>query len=171
MRCYECSNPIFGTTVNPHDHTRTPGGSSGGDGALIGAGGAILGMGSDIGGSLRIPAHFNGCSSLKPTVGRIRFVSVEWLILSPSFWGDICFRPVRPSQKFVHAAPSIYRDYLYIGISWKLSMFVYYHMENWLCCYSIFVWIIINEFLHFLTQNISSQLGLMWRQLLLGFFP
>ena len=71
MRSYECSNPIFGTTVNPHDHTRTPGGSSGGDGALIGAGGAILGMGSDIGGSLRIPAHFNGCSSLKPTVGRI----------------------------------------------------------------------------------------------------
>ena len=40
---YECSNPIFGVTHNPHNITRSPGGSSGGEGALIGAGASILG--------------------------------------------------------------------------------------------------------------------------------
>ncbi|XP_052095457.1 vitamin D3 hydroxylase-associated protein-like [Mytilus californianus] len=71
MMTYECSNPIHGITGNPHDPKRIPGGSSGGEGALIAGGGSILGFGSDIGGSLRIPAHMCGCCSLKPTVGRL----------------------------------------------------------------------------------------------------
>ena len=50
---------------------RTPGGSSGGEAALIGARGSPLGLGSDIGGSLRIPAHFSGICALKPTHGRL----------------------------------------------------------------------------------------------------
>merc|ERR1711892_124429 len=57
---YSCSNPVYGNTANPHDLTRTPGGSSGGEAALIGAGGSILGIGSDVGGSLRILAPFSG---------------------------------------------------------------------------------------------------------------
>lgn len=40
---YECSNPVYGVTHNPHDVSRSPGGSSGGEGALLGAGGSILG--------------------------------------------------------------------------------------------------------------------------------
>jgi len=71
MVSYSCSNPVFGNTANPHDHKRTPGGSSGGEAALIGAGGSILGIGSDVGGSLRIPAHFSGVCGLKPSLGRI----------------------------------------------------------------------------------------------------
>ena len=71
MNTYACSNPVFGLTTHPMDKTRTPGGSSGGEGALIGAGGSILGLGSDIGGSLRVPAHFCGLAALKPTTGRI----------------------------------------------------------------------------------------------------
>jgi len=71
MVSYSCSNPVYGNTANPHDHTRTPGGSSGGEAALIGAGGSILGIGSDVGGSLRIPAHFSGVCGLKPSLGRI----------------------------------------------------------------------------------------------------
>ena len=72
---FECSNSLYGTTKNPHDPTRIPGGSSGGESALIGGGGSILGMGGDIGGSLRIPAHMAGCCSLKPSGGRIRLIS------------------------------------------------------------------------------------------------
>jgi len=71
MVSYSCSNPVYGVTGNPHDLSRTPGGSSGGEGALIAAGASLLGLGSDIGGSLRIPAHFSGVVGLKPTSGRI----------------------------------------------------------------------------------------------------
>eukprot|EP00092_Neocalanus_flemingeri_P020758 GFUD01022493.1.p1 GENE.GFUD01022493.1~~GFUD01022493.1.p1 ORF type:complete len:590 (-),score=122.08 GFUD01022493.1:119-1888(-) len=65
------SNPIYGQTHNPHNLALSPGGSSGGEGALIGGGGSILGIGTDIGGSLRIPAHVNGICSLRPTNGRL----------------------------------------------------------------------------------------------------
>jgi fatty acid amide hydrolase len=67
----ESSNPLYGRVNNPWDETRTPGGSSGGEGAIIAAGGSPLGLGSDIGGSVRIPAHFCGISALKPTAGRM----------------------------------------------------------------------------------------------------
>ncbi|XP_015725964.1 fatty-acid amide hydrolase 1-like isoform X1 [Coturnix japonica] len=68
---YDCSNLIFGQTCNPLLYTRTPGGSSGGEGALIGGGGSILGFGTDVGGSLRFPAAFCGICALKPTGNRL----------------------------------------------------------------------------------------------------
>ncbi|KAA1083569.1 hypothetical protein PGT21_004058 [Puccinia graminis f. sp. tritici] len=68
---FECSNPIFGYTHNPHKHGFTCGGSSGGEAALLASDGSCMGIGSDIGGSLRIPAHYSGCYSLKPCSGRI----------------------------------------------------------------------------------------------------
>lgn len=68
---YECSNPIYGRTVNPCNVEKTCGGSSGGEGALIAGGGSILGLGSDLGGSVRIPAAFCGICGLKPTNNRI----------------------------------------------------------------------------------------------------
>ncbi|XP_053539823.1 fatty-acid amide hydrolase 1 isoform X1 [Ictalurus punctatus] len=68
---YECSNPIYGRTVNPCNVEKTCGGSSGGEGALIAGGGSILGLGSDLGGSVRIPAAFCGICALKPTNNRI----------------------------------------------------------------------------------------------------
>ena len=55
---------------NPHDPTRECGGSSGGEGALIGGGGSVLGLGNDVGGSLRNPAALCGAVTLKPTYGR-----------------------------------------------------------------------------------------------------
>ncbi|XP_060933404.1 fatty-acid amide hydrolase 1 [Limanda limanda] len=68
---FDCSNPIYGQTVNPHNLQKTSGGSSGGEGALIGGGGSVLGLGSDIGGSIRIPAAFCGICGLKPTARRL----------------------------------------------------------------------------------------------------
>jgi fatty acid amide hydrolase len=66
----ESSNPVYGRTNNPWNLDRAPGGSSGGEGAIIAAGGSPLGLGTDIGGSVRIPAAFCGIASLKPTQGR-----------------------------------------------------------------------------------------------------
>ncbi|NXP32562.1 VDHAP protein, partial [Leiothrix lutea] len=71
---YECSNPIFGQTLNPLNPRRGPGGSSGGEGALIAGGGSILGIGSDMGGSIRLPSSFCGLCGLKPTAERLRWV-------------------------------------------------------------------------------------------------
>ncbi len=67
----ETHNRIYGRTSNPWDPTRTPGGSSGGEGALIAAGGAVFGVGSDVGGSIRIPAAFCGVPGHKPTGGLV----------------------------------------------------------------------------------------------------
>ncbi|MBO0713409.1 MAG: hypothetical protein J2P59_01545, partial [Acidimicrobiales bacterium] len=64
-------NPIFGTTNNPWDLTRTPGGSSGGCGAALAAGLTPLSFGSDIAGSIRIPANFCGVYGHKPSFGLI----------------------------------------------------------------------------------------------------
>eukprot|EP01124_Arcella_intermedia_P010454 TRINITY_DN1695_c0_g1_i4.p1 TRINITY_DN1695_c0_g1~~TRINITY_DN1695_c0_g1_i4.p1 ORF type:complete len:585 (-),score=128.72 TRINITY_DN1695_c0_g1_i4:541-2295(-) len=66
----ETSNLIYGICTSPWNKSRTPGGSSGGEAALIASGGSPLGIGTDIGGSVRIPAHFSGIFALKPTYGR-----------------------------------------------------------------------------------------------------
>ncbi|MCX4091735.1 amidase [Nocardia sp. alder85J] len=62
-------NEIYGITVNPWDHARTPGGSSGGSAAALACGFGALSIGSDIAGSLRTPAHFCGVYAHKPTLG------------------------------------------------------------------------------------------------------
>jgi amidase len=67
----ETSNLVYGQTNNPYDLARTPGGSSGGAGAIIAAGGSPFDIGSDTGGSIRLPAHFCGITGIKPTSGRV----------------------------------------------------------------------------------------------------
>ncbi|RNF39080.1 amidase [Planococcus salinus] len=69
--CQETDNKLYGRTNNPHDLTRTVGGSSGGEAALIAVGGAAAGLGSDIGGSIRFPSHFNGVVGFKSGKGRV----------------------------------------------------------------------------------------------------
>ncbi|MFF2155271.1 amidase [Paenibacillus chitinolyticus] len=71
MGC-ETVNPVFGRTSSPWNPAgRSSGGSSGGEAALIAAGGSPLGLGTDVGGSIRTPAHFCGVHGLKPTPGRV----------------------------------------------------------------------------------------------------
>lgn len=67
----QSDNPVFGCSNNPWDVTRSPGGSSGGAAAAVAAGMTPLEIGSDIGGSIRIPAHCCGVFGLKPTEGRV----------------------------------------------------------------------------------------------------
>jgi len=68
---FESDNLIRGRTSNPYDFSRTPGGSSGGEAALIAACGSPFGLGSDAAGSVRLPAHFCGIAGIKPTSGRL----------------------------------------------------------------------------------------------------
>jgi amidase len=67
----ETDNLVYGRTNNPYDLGRTPGGSSGGEAAIVAACGSPLGLGTDAGGSIRIPAHFCGLAAIKPTSGRV----------------------------------------------------------------------------------------------------
>jgi len=69
--CQETDNFLFGRSNNPWNPAHTTGGSSGGEAALMAVGGAAAGFGSDIGGSIRIPCHFNGVVGFKP--GAFRF--------------------------------------------------------------------------------------------------
>ncbi len=94
---YESNNLIYGCTNNPYDLSRTPGGSSGGESAIIAAGGSPIGLGTDGFGSIRLPAHFCGIAGLKPTSGRIPFTG-----LLPHGFGALArFRHVGPMARYV----------------------------------------------------------------------
>jgi fatty acid amide hydrolase len=68
---WDAENPVYGVTKNPWNLNRTPGGSSGGEGAIIAARGSPMGMGGDFGGSIRIPSHYSGVHGFKPTSRRL----------------------------------------------------------------------------------------------------
>jgi amidase len=64
-------NLLFGSTKNPYNPAKTPGGSSGGAAAIVAAGGSPFDVGSDTGGSVRVPCGFCGTAGIKPTSGRV----------------------------------------------------------------------------------------------------
>ncbi|MBX3271321.1 MAG: amidase [Sandaracinaceae bacterium] len=76
----ECDNPRYGVTRNPHAPTHGPGGSSGGEAALVASGVSPLGLGTDLGGSIRSPAAFCGVVGLKPTTRRWSSLGVRSLL-------------------------------------------------------------------------------------------
>lgn len=67
----ETENNLFGLTTHPMNEKFTPGGSTGGEGALLGLEGSLFGWGTDLGGSVRIPAHLCGLYGLRPSVSRV----------------------------------------------------------------------------------------------------
>ena len=73
LMCGETVNNILGYTWNPKNRNLSCGGSSGGEGALISLKGSPIGFGTDIGGSIRIPAGFNGLYGLRPSAGRLPY--------------------------------------------------------------------------------------------------
>ncbi|XP_059588629.1 fatty-acid amide hydrolase 2 [Alligator mississippiensis] len=89
---YESSNKVYGRTNNPYDLQRIVGGSSGGEGCVLAAACSVIGVGSDIGGSIRMPAFFNGVFGHKPTTGVVpndgqfpnaRGVRIDFLCTGP----------------------------------------------------------------------------------------
>ena len=84
----ESVNPVYGRTKNPWRLDRSPGGSSGGEAAILAARASLLGLGSDGAGSIRMPAHFCGIYGFKPTGGRItmrgHWLSKNW----PDDWAQ-----------------------------------------------------------------------------------
>ena len=67
---FESTNDVWGRSTNPHNSKYSPGGSTGGEGALLAFGGGRIGIGSDVAGSVRVPAHFSGIYSLRCSTGR-----------------------------------------------------------------------------------------------------
>lgn len=67
---FESTNDVWGRCTNPHNSKYSPGGSTGGESALLAAGGGRIGIGSDVAGSVRAPAHFAGIYSLRCSTGR-----------------------------------------------------------------------------------------------------
>ena len=67
---FESFNDVWGRCLNPHNTDYSPGGSTGGEGALLAFGGSRIGIGSDVAGSVRAPAHYSGCYSLRCSTGR-----------------------------------------------------------------------------------------------------
>lgn len=86
---FESTNDVWGRCTNPHNSKYSPGGSTGGESALLALGGRI-GIGSDVAGSVRAPAHFAGCYSLRCSTGR---------------WPKAGFATSMPGQEGV---PSVY---------------------------------------------------------------
>lgn len=77
MLMNESVNPVYGRALHPERADRSPGGSSGGEGALIAAGGSALGLGTDLAGSIRQPCHSCGIAGLKPTTGRLTILGTR----------------------------------------------------------------------------------------------
>lgn len=88
---------LCGQSLNPINRKLSPGGSSGCEGSLIAAKGSVIGLSTDIGGSIRVPAAFNGIFGLKPTTGRLPYCKVT------NSWPDqnICPSVIGPHAKYL----------------------------------------------------------------------
>lgn len=96
---WQTFNPVYGTTCNPWDRTRTPGGSSGGSAAALAAGFSALELGSDIGASIRNPAHYCGVWGHKPTWGT---VTLEGHTLIPKAYVETDISAAGPMARSAH---------------------------------------------------------------------
>jgi Asp-tRNA(Asn)/Glu-tRNA(Gln) amidotransferase A subunit family amidase len=67
---FESNNAVFGPVLNPHSTRHSPGGSTGGEAALLAYGGSRVGIGSDVAGSVRVPSHYSGVYTIRSSVGR-----------------------------------------------------------------------------------------------------
>ncbi|XP_059616417.1 fatty-acid amide hydrolase 2-A-like [Phlebotomus argentipes] len=122
---WECFNFVTGRTLNPYSGQRSSGGSSGGEGALLGSGASVIGVGSDVAGSIRIPALFNGIFGHKPTrrvvsiVGHAPYpgdaTGADYLVIGP-----MCrYAKDLPLLLHIMAGPNAAQLNLTESVSWK----------------------------------------------------
>ncbi|XP_076239359.1 fatty-acid amide hydrolase 2-like [Calliopsis andreniformis] len=104
---FQTTNFLFGTTLNPYDRTKTSGGSSGGEGALIAAGASILGLGSDFLGSIKVPSLFNGIFGHKPSPGVVSVKGHLPMSPDPIFPKFIAIGPMARYAEDLHLAMKV----------------------------------------------------------------
>ncbi|KAG8533743.1 uncharacterized protein KY384_001484 [Bacidia gigantensis] len=108
---FESTNDVWGRCTNPHNTDYSPGGSTGGESALLAYGGGRIGIGSDVAGSVRAPAHFAGIYSLRCSTGR---------------WPKMGMKTSMPGQEGIPSVSSpmarTLDDLVYFTRSWRDSM-------------------------------------------------
>lgn len=119
---WQSFNDVYGTTSNPWDTSRTPGGSSGGSAASLACGFAAIEAGSDIGSSIRNPAHYSGVFGLKPTWGIIPQLGH----MPPGWLGDFDIGVMGPMARSAKDL-SLFLDVLagpddFSDAAWKLDL-------------------------------------------------
>ncbi|KAL8377494.1 hypothetical protein RB595_008257 [Gaeumannomyces hyphopodioides] len=125
----ETVNGLFGRTVNPRNRTLSPGGSSGGEAALVTFRASFLGVGTDIGGSVRHPCSFTGLYGLRPSHGRVphrrvptTYAAGQTDVLRPSV-GPLCRSPddVRLFMATLAALQPWRLDPLCLHLPWRVD--------------------------------------------------
>ncbi|XP_054718976.1 fatty-acid amide hydrolase 2-B-like [Uloborus diversus] len=129
----ESYNNLYGRTNNPYDPERTPGGSSGGEGALLASAGSVIGVGNDIGGSIRIPAFLNGVFGHKPSRGivpnRGHFPPTEPILQQYIGTGPMC-RYASDLKVMLKVMAGANAQYLQLDKEVSLKSLKVFYMEN-----------------------------------------
>lgn len=121
----ETWSTLWGRTLNPRNNKFGSGGSSGGDGALIAMRGSPIGPASDIGGSIRVPAAFNGLYSIRPSSERIprggMRSTVSGQVSIKTSCGPIChsIADLKMFTKIINGHPLAEQDASFIPIPWR----------------------------------------------------
>ena len=119
---FQSYNDIYGTTNNPWNYAHVPGGSSGGSGASLAAGFAALEAGSDIGGSIRTPAHFSGVFGHKPTYGIIPMQGHELMSGVPDADLSVCGPLARSAEDLAVALDIMAGPAGRDSVGWQLNL-------------------------------------------------
>ncbi|CBX91422.1 hypothetical protein IAQ61_010776 [Plenodomus lingam] len=133
---FESTNDVWGQCKNPHNDKYSPGGSTGGESALLAFGGSRIGIGSDVAGSVRVPAHFSGCYSIRCSTGRWPKVGMNTSMAGQEAIPSV-FSPMARSlndltyftRAFIQMKPWTY-DYTVHPLPWRQDMEDEYADDN-----------------------------------------
>ncbi|KAL1647192.1 hypothetical protein SLS61_007510 [Didymella pomorum] len=124
----ETNNPLWGLTTHPMNPAFTPGGSTGGEGALLAMQGSLVGWGTDIGGSIRLPGHMNGLWAFKPSQDEYYSADGGEDVRTAVLQGGEPFVP--QIQKFIDRGPAI-SVYQYWQVNKRKVAAQHAYLEMW----------------------------------------